>query len=406
MNTRQDDFRAKMTSITNLMNTYHLPEDVQTRVKSCFQYLFVGGTLTGTEDDGSGMPRSSSAAGTQEWDVLEYLPAYLRNEVLVYLNGEIIQKVPLFRGCSDGFVRSLVPLLRPEVVIPGDYIIRTGEIGRELYLLRHGILEVVAHGVVVATLTDGSYVGEVAVMFEQKRTASVRALTFCDVLVLSKEAFDSVLSQYPEVQRSMRMQATMRRNARSMQDKERKVQEIEKAMAVRREAQEAAATAKRNAAAVSAAATRSPRPNAGAGNKTRIMVTPVGSRTSRTVATSASRASHVAAASPAHSPETKPIASPADMRRRSAGPFSDAATAEAAASRSPSLSIAAATGASNERASSTARASPGSDSSTVLLTPPADSAGVSAVGSAAAAAPSERVPKSKWKKLRLLTRGQ
>jgi hypothetical protein len=257
MNSKQESFREKMTSITSLMDTYKLPADVQHRVKSCFQYLFnvtptSSSSSSSAEEDSLGAPRARG----EGWDVLQYLPAYLRNEVLCHLNGEIIHKVPLFRGCSDGFMRSLVPLLRPEVVIPGDYIIRTGEIGREMvsrngdtcaqavasqlfltflfaslsqYLLRHGQLEVIAHGVVVATLSDGSYVGEVAVMFEQKRTASVRALTFCDILVLSKDDFDGVLSQYPEVQRSMKMQATMRRNARSLQDKEFKATEAEKA---------------------------------------------------------------------------------------------------------------------------------------------------------------------------------
>jgi CRP-like cAMP-binding protein len=177
MNSKQEEFKTKMEDITTFMINYRLPDDVQTRVKSCFQYLY------GMHPDTEGEERPARGEG---WDVLELLPGYLRNEVLCHVNGEIITKVPLFRGCSDGFVRSLVPLLVPEVVIPGDYIIRTGEIGREMYLLRHGQLEVVAHGQVVATLSDGSYVGEVAIIFEQKRTASVRAVTFCDIMVLSK----------------------------------------------------------------------------------------------------------------------------------------------------------------------------------------------------------------------------
>ena len=70
----------------------------------------------------------------------------MSHTLLCMLLGEIMHKVPIFRGCPDGFMRSLVPLLVPEVVIPGDYIIREGEIGREMYLLRHGQLEVIAHG--------------------------------------------------------------------------------------------------------------------------------------------------------------------------------------------------------------------------------------------------------------------
>ena len=117
-------------------------------------------------------------------------------------------------------MRSLVPLLTPEVVIPGDMLIREGEIGREMYLLRRGELEVIAHGHVVATLTSGGFVGEVCLLWEDtKRTASVRAVSFCDVLVLSKEDFDSVVQMFPDVQRRMKMEATMRKNARTLQDK-------------------------------------------------------------------------------------------------------------------------------------------------------------------------------------------
>ena len=51
-----------------------------------------------------------------------------------------------------------------------------------------------------------------------KRTASVQAVTFCDVLVLKKEDFDAVVAEYPEVQRRMKIEATMRKNARTLQD--------------------------------------------------------------------------------------------------------------------------------------------------------------------------------------------
>jgi CRP-like cAMP-binding protein len=258
LNSKQEDFRTKMTNIAQVMNANDLPTDVQQRVKSCFVYLFGAGVTDtgkgrenhdehkkkkkGKQDAGaaakpeSGESKESPTVAEKNaepeetltaprvraegWEVLEYLPSYLRNEVLCHINGEIIHKVPLFHNCSEGFLRSLVPLLKPEVVIPNDYIIRTGEIGREMYLIRHGQLEVIANGVVVATLSDGSYVGEVAIVFEQKRTASVRAVTFCDILVLSKDDFDNVLCQYPDIQKSVRMQATMRRNARSLQNKE------------------------------------------------------------------------------------------------------------------------------------------------------------------------------------------
>ena len=191
-----------MEQITSLMESNQLPADVQTRVKSCMRYLYGYGS---DERNGSG----DRHRGNEGWDVLNVLPAYLRNELLCYVNGDIMRKVPLFRDCSDGFMRSLVPLLTPEVVIPGDLLIREGEIGREMYLLRRGQLDVIAHGQRVASLTSGGFVGEVCLLWEgTKRTASVQAVTFCDVLVLKKEDFDAVVAEYPEVQRRMKIEAT------------------------------------------------------------------------------------------------------------------------------------------------------------------------------------------------------
>ena len=215
LNSKADDFRDKMAAVTELMVENDLPVEVQLRVRSCMQYLF------GYQRKEEGGKEVGRQKGREGWEVLNVLPAYLRNELLCYMNGDIIRTVPLFRDCSDGFMRSLVPLLTPEVVIPGDLLIREGEIGREMYLLRQGQLEVIAHGRVVATLTSGGFVGEVCLLWEDtKRTASVRAATFCDVLVLSKEDFDSVVSQYPEVQKRMKMEARMRKNARELQDKQ------------------------------------------------------------------------------------------------------------------------------------------------------------------------------------------
>ena len=139
-----------------------LPEDVQLRVRSCMQYLF-------GYHRSEGLEMGERHRGKEGWAVLDVLPAYLRNEVLCFINGDIMRKVPLFRECSDGFMRSLVPLLTPEVVIPGDMLIREGEIGREMYLLRRGELEVIAHGHVVATLSSGSFVGEVCLLWEDTK---------------------------------------------------------------------------------------------------------------------------------------------------------------------------------------------------------------------------------------------
>ena len=51
---------------------------------------------------------------------------------------------------------------------------------------------------IYATLTNGDFFGEIALLLSQPRTASIRALDYCDLYALSKETFDRVLGHYPD----------------------------------------------------------------------------------------------------------------------------------------------------------------------------------------------------------------
>ena len=50
----------------------------------------------------------------------------------------------------------------------------------------------------LTTLTDGQFFGELALLFSQPRTTSVRAVDYCDLYTLDKDTFDHVLTRYPE----------------------------------------------------------------------------------------------------------------------------------------------------------------------------------------------------------------
>jgi len=67
-----------------------------------------------------------------------------------------------------------------------------------MYFLSKGKVAILSdEGQETATLYPGSYFGEIALLYSDKRTASVVALTFCDVLMLTKDQFEYVLQQFP-----------------------------------------------------------------------------------------------------------------------------------------------------------------------------------------------------------------
>jgi hypothetical protein len=173
-------FTKRMEEINNFMRTRRVPAPLQQRVKGYFAYLWD--------------TQRSAASGS----MLEGMPHTLSVDISLFLNRGIIEKVSLFKDANEIFIREVVQLLQSLVFLPDDFIIRQGEYGDCMYFLSAGDVEVLASGQKVAQLGAGSPFGEAALLQGEKRNASVRALSYCDVYRLSKADFDSLRQKYPE----------------------------------------------------------------------------------------------------------------------------------------------------------------------------------------------------------------
>jgi glucose-6-phosphate 1-dehydrogenase len=111
---------------------------------------------------------------------------------------EVLKTVPLFKDGDVLFLEQVIMALRSTQVASGDRIITKGELGRELYLVARGEVEVLDDvGNVVKVLTDGDIFGEIAVLMSTPRTATVRARSSCDLFVLDKADFSRILRDNP-----------------------------------------------------------------------------------------------------------------------------------------------------------------------------------------------------------------
>jgi glucose-6-phosphate 1-dehydrogenase len=112
---------------------------------------------------------------------------------------EVLKKVPLFKDCDMFFLEQVLMALRSHQVARGDRIITKGDIGRELYLVARGEVEVLDdQGAVMKVLRDGDIFGEIGVLMSRPRTADVRAKTGCDLFVLDKADFSRILRVNPQ----------------------------------------------------------------------------------------------------------------------------------------------------------------------------------------------------------------
>jgi CRP-like cAMP-binding protein len=111
----------------------------------------------------------------------------------------LVREVPLFAGLPGEQVSALCRRLRPLEVEAEAAVITQGDPGDRFYLVREGELEVrhaAAEGAesqVVAELARGDYFGEIALLNDSPRTASVVATRRCELLTLERDDFHSLL---------------------------------------------------------------------------------------------------------------------------------------------------------------------------------------------------------------------
>jgi HEAT repeat protein len=118
-----------------------------------------------------------------------------------------LRDVPIFRLLEPEDLEQIAGAAREQLYSAGDYLCREGDLGEQLFVLVQGEVEVskqvdgAAH--VLRTLHSGDHLGELAILREQPRSASVRALTETRTLVLSGDALRSILEDRPEVSLAM-----------------------------------------------------------------------------------------------------------------------------------------------------------------------------------------------------------
>jgi glucose-6-phosphate 1-dehydrogenase len=127
------------------------------------------------------------------------------------INRGVLEKVPLFQGADPTLLNNLAMMLRPVVFGAGEEIIRQGAAGSEMYFISRGQAEAVdSTGRVLNTLGDGGFFGEIALLLDRPRTATVRAVTACDLFVLDRDDFQKVMKDYPQLAGALRDNARQR----------------------------------------------------------------------------------------------------------------------------------------------------------------------------------------------------
>ncbi|XP_048024621.1 cyclic nucleotide-gated cation channel beta-3 isoform X1 [Megalobrama amblycephala] len=188
-------YRHCVDSTVKYMTSYKIPREVQNRVKTWYDYTW------------------KSQGMLDEQELLVQLPDKMRLDIAADVNYSIVSKVALFQGCDRQMIFDMLNRLKSVVYLPGDSVCKKGEIGREMYIIKAGEVQVVGGPdgkTVFVTLRAGSVFGEISLLAGgggNRRTANVKAHGFANLFILDKKDLADILVHYPESQKLLRKKA-------------------------------------------------------------------------------------------------------------------------------------------------------------------------------------------------------
>ncbi|CAE8731984.1 unnamed protein product [Polarella glacialis] len=110
----------------------------------------------------------------------------------------LLARSKVFAGVHDEFIRDLIVSCTRKEFLPNRFVMEEGMKGDSMYVLFKGVVEVTADGRYVCKLRDGSIFGESSLLsIDNRRTASVRSMSKCDVAIISRFSFHAILEKYP-----------------------------------------------------------------------------------------------------------------------------------------------------------------------------------------------------------------
>ncbi|XP_034409282.1 potassium/sodium hyperpolarization-activated cyclic nucleotide-gated channel 2 [Cyclopterus lumpus] len=176
-------YQEKYKQVEQYMSFHKLPADVRQKIHEYYEHRFQGKMF-------------------DEENILGELSEPLKEEIVSFNCRSLVANMPLFATADPNFVTAVLTKLRFEVFQPSDFIIREGTVGRKMYFIQHGRVGVLTRGNKETKLSDGSYFGEICLLTRGRRTASVRADTYCRLYSLSVDSFNEVLEEHPMMRRA------------------------------------------------------------------------------------------------------------------------------------------------------------------------------------------------------------
>ncbi|KAJ3330919.1 Kinesin-like protein kif27 [Blyttiomyces sp. JEL0837] len=183
MDSRRVAYQQKMDAVRQYMADRDMDMDMQERVIDYYDYVW------------------ERNKGIDVKNLFEDMPSTFKSEVALSLNGGIIDKANIFRGCSIGFRRMIAISMKLYLFTANEYVIHKGDLGVEMFFITQGRIDVYATEDLkrpTASLIEGAHFGEFQIILDHRHEYSARAVCNTDIYVLRKDELDMAFAAYPE----------------------------------------------------------------------------------------------------------------------------------------------------------------------------------------------------------------
>ena len=127
----------------------------------------------------------------------EDIIVHLKNSFTEYADKysaiEQLKNVPIFKNFTDSKFQNILEKIKTKKIEKGSDLITEGKEGNKFYIIKKGLFNITIGGKYIRTLNQNEYLGERALFFKEKRTATAEAKVDSEVFYLEKEDFDTII---------------------------------------------------------------------------------------------------------------------------------------------------------------------------------------------------------------------
>lgn len=189
-------FQQRSDRVKHEMEYYAVPDDLQVQVRAFYDYVWIHQKQY---DDKIALLSD------------DQMSTDLQRKLALHLFKDVVSHISFFSEVDDLLLGEICLSLRTRIFLPQDMIIFKGDVGKELFIIAKGVVEVLRDDLPPSKryreqpilLRNGSFFGEIALVMEVRRTCSVQARTICEVNILQQQAFDAILRENPHFARRM-----------------------------------------------------------------------------------------------------------------------------------------------------------------------------------------------------------